>query len=192
MIDSLRKLQRQIPTHIFRPCDASDGGNDMENAIIQIEGQAKAQVPLRDRPAPQLLIAARIDVLEISPDGMVRIVKVLRRRTAQGGQVIRLRHILHFKDVFVGQPHALCRVIAVSSVPLKAVVKISVFQHQGENIPAAETLILHIAAIGDFLVLDAPQTLLYGLAIGGSNLLIDGGSVGCVIFYLRHAERIIV
>ena len=123
---------------------------------------------------------------------MISIVKVLRRRTAQDGQVVLLRHVLHFEDVCIGQLHSLCRIIAVSGVPLKAVVKIGVFQHQGEDIPAAEALILHITAIGDLLVLDALQALLCDFAIGGSDLLIDGGSVGCVVFNLRHMEGIIV
>ncbi len=104
----------------------------------------------------------------------------------------RLCHVLHLEDVFIGQAHTLRRVIAVNGVPLKAVVEIGVFQHQGENVPTAETLILHVAAIGDLLILDALQALLCGFAVDGCDLLIDSCSVGRVIFDLRHMEGKVV
>ena len=40
--------------------------------------------------------------------------------------------------------------------------------------------------------MDALQAHLCDFAVGGGNLLIDGGSIGCVILDLRHMKGIVV
>ena len=190
MADVFLQIQDQVSVHVTGPRRASDVGDDMDSAIVQVEGQVQVQVLLRERPAPQLLITAGMDVLHVPPAGVEGVVKLFRRRPAQGSQILRLCLVLHFENVFVGQPHTFCRVIAVNGVPLKAVVKIGAFQHQGENLPAVEALILHAAAVGGLLFLDALQALLCNFAVGGRDFLIDVGGVGCVILNLRHMEGI--